>query len=224
LKSVFLANVSHEIRTPLGCITGFSELLEKTEDHQKQKDYCNVIVKCSNDLLAIVNDILDISKLETGSMEIFYENTNLNLIIDDLYSLYSIQTKRDVEIKVFKELKNENASVSIDSIRIKQILSNLINNSIKFTYRGVIEFGYKIKGKKIEFFVKDTGSGIPKNKQYLVFEPFRQVEKQSERTFGSVGLGLAIVKGLVKLHKGRIWFDSEPNKGTSFYFSIPYKK
>jgi PAS domain S-box-containing protein len=228
LKSAFLANMSHEIRTPMNGIIGFSTLLAKPDLTQdKRENYLNIVQNSANQLLSIINDILDISKIEAGQMQIDHSHLKLNDLLDSLH-LQFIKDKKDkgkehVGLYLKKGLSDEASHIISDKIRIGQILSNLLGNAIKFTEKGSIEFGYTINNNKwIEFYIRDTGIGIPVEKGKLIFERFRQIDETSARTFGGTGLGLSISKGIVDLMKGKIWFESEMSVGTVFYFTVPY--
>ncbi|HOT13925.1 MAG TPA: PAS domain S-box protein [Bacteroidales bacterium] len=228
LKSAFLANMSHEIRTPMNGIIGFSTLLAKPDLTQDKRDnYLNIVQNSANQLLSIINDILDISKIEAGQMQIDHSHLKLNDLLDSLH-LQFIKEKKDkgkehVGLFLKKGLLDEASHIISDKIRIGQILSNLLGNAIKFTEKGSIEFGYTINNNKwIEFYIRDTGIGIPAEKGKLIFERFRQIDETTARTYGGTGLGLSISKGIVDLMKGKIWFEYEIGVGTVFYFTVPY--
>ncbi|MGE4289817.1 MAG: ATP-binding protein [Salinivirgaceae bacterium] len=227
LKSAFLANMSHEIRSPMNAITGYTELLRNTEQPPlKQKQFLDVIFKSSNQLLNIINNILDLSKIEVGQLKINKHDYDLNqLILDALQTLPpNFFNESDIEIKTILPIKGSKALIHCDSSRIQQVITNLLNNALKFTYDGFIELGYEIKDATIIFHVKDTGIGIPKSKHRLIFERFGQTEEGYARNFEGAGLGLPICKGFIELMGGTIWLDSEPQKGTTFYFTIPYEQ
>lgn len=226
LKSAFLANMSHEIRSPMNAITGYTELLRNTEQPPlKQKQFLDVIFKSSNQLLNIINNILDLSKIEVGQLKINKLDYDLNqLILDALQTLPpNFFNESEVEIKTALPIKGSEALIHCDSSRIQQVITNLLNNALKFTYEGYIELGYTIKDANIIFYVKDTGIGIPKSKHRLIFERFGQAEEGYARNYEGAGLGLPICKGFIELMGGTIWLTSEPQKGTTFYFTIPYE-
>ncbi|HAM99403.1 MAG TPA: hypothetical protein DCQ26_12415 [Marinilabiliales bacterium] len=226
LKSAFLANMSHEIRTPMNSINGFSELLQNTtQPPDKQRYYLDMIYKSSNQLLKIINNILDISKLEVGQAKVTEKEYDINqIIIESLHTIApDFNTNDEVEIKTLLPLQGSESYVLCDGSRLQQILTNLIQNALKFTSYGIIEIGYQLNEKFIQFHVKDTGIGIAPEKHHLVFERFGQAEEGYSRNFEGAGLGLSICKGFVELMGGNIWFDSKPNIGSSFYFTIPYK-
>jgi PAS domain S-box-containing protein len=228
LKSAFLANMSHEIRTPMNGIIGFAGLLEKEDlDSVKRQKYISIIQNSTNQLLTIVTDILDISKIEAGLLDIVPRNYNLNQIIDEIQTQFEVEKKfkekYNIQLNVVKDLSNDESNVIIDKARITQIFSNLIGNALKFTYGGEIEFGYKVQNNdNLLFFVRDTGIGIPDDKKKIIFERFRQVDDSTTRKFGGAGLGLSICKGLIDLMHGKLWVESEENKGSTFYFTTPY--
>ena len=223
LKEAFLQNLSHEIRTPLNAIVGFSELLGLDPNQtQEQKEYTSIIKNSSNQLLSIVNDILTVARIQTGQEAVVVKQIYINSVLDNLYKIFKSQTDhKSLELIVIKENKNSEFSIISDETKLTQILSNLINNAIKFTDKGKIEFGYSINDKYIEFYVKDTGIGIPKDFQEIIFERFRQVESSLNRNFGGTGLGLSISKSFAEMLGGSIRIESEPSQGSAFYLSIP---
>lgn len=227
LKSAFLANISHEIRTPMNGILGFIDLLNENDISQSTREqYLQIISSSSKQLLQIINDIIDISKIEANQINIEIKESNINSALRDIFIFFQqsklITEESKVQMQLSLPLKEEYAKIYVDEARVRQIMMNLIDNSIKFTSEGEIIVGYKIKDKNIEFFVKDTGIGIPKAQQHLIFERFSQADNSVTRKFGGTGLGLSICQGLVKLMGGSIWFDSEEGKGTTFYVSLPF--
>ena len=228
LKSAFLANMSHEIRTPMNAILGFSELLKKPAlDIKKKNDYLNIIQSKGNQLLHLINDIIDISSIEANHTIIKQELVNLNGLCDELLTTYrrllDNSGKKQLVRLIFQMTMPDNDSwISTDPTRLKQILSNLLDNALKFTAKGEIIFGYKIDENMIQFYVKDTGIGIPIEMQEVVFERFHQINNDELGSFGGIGLGLSIVKRLVELMGGKIWLISNPAHGSKFYFTIQY--
>lgn len=223
LKSAFLANMSHEIRTPLNAILGFAEMLEdkKLEEVDQQKCLDN-IKNSGNRLLNIVSDILDISKLEANQQQLNYGVHNLNEIIDGLREQFKIiNIDPSLEITSTKGLSDEEAFIETDATRLEQILSNLLENALKHTEKGSIRFGYEHKNDNLQFFVADTGSGIEKKDQKTIFERFGQVNNETEINKGT-GLGIPIAAGFTHLFGGKMWVDSEPEQGSTFFFTIPY--
>lgn len=228
LKSTFLANLSHEIRTPLNGILGFSQFLrQKQHSEEKQNKYLDIILANGKSLLMLINDIIDISMIESNQLSIKKRPFKLNDLIDQVYANYAYQlSQKNKNIKFIphKALSNEQDLVISDDFRINQIMGNLISNAMKFTERGKIEFGYEIDKNKIEFYIADTGIGIKKEQQEEIFKRFRQADESMTRNYGGTGLGLSICKGLVYLLNGKIWVRSEPGQGSTFYFTIPFEK
>ncbi len=225
LKSAFLANMSHEIRTPLNAIVGFSHLLvRKKYDENKITMFVNQIKSNSDQLLIIIDDILDISKIESKQLILSYQWTNLNALLQEISDNMQLQiNNKDVSLFCQKSLPDAEVYIKVDNIRLKQVLTNLIMNAIKFTSQGFVNFGYTLKNKHtLEFFVKDTGIGIAKENQKQIFEYFRQEDETTTRQFGGNGLGLSIAKQLVELMGGYIHVESEKGEGASFFFTIPY--
>ncbi|MDP4209764.1 MAG: PAS domain-containing protein [Bacteroidota bacterium] len=227
LKSAFLANVSHEIRTPMNGIIGFAELLKRPNLSEETRiQFIDTISKSSDQLLHIIDDILDISKIESNQLKLNITTFNLNDLITDLYNFFETDKKNsdkghiDIIINVPSDLHD--AKITTDATRLRQILTNLISNALKFTDEGLVEFGFQMQNNDIELFVKDTGIGIPADQQSQLFKRFRQLDASMTRRFGGTGLGLAICEGLVRLLKGKIWLTSEKDKGSIFYVSIPY--
>jgi PAS domain S-box-containing protein len=227
LKSIFLANISHEIRTPMNGIIGFANLLNQPDlPEQKRNHYIDIINKSSNQLLHIIEDIVDISKIEANQLQITFMPFDVNEMISELHTIYTRELsaggKEDIRLMPIYGVANDFKIIS-DGLRIRQIMTNLINNAIKFTEKGYIKFGYEIEGPQfMKFFVEDTGIGIDKSMFEVIFEPFRQVDEGDTRKYGGAGLGLTISRGLVQLLKGEIWLDSLKGKGTTFFFKIPY--
>ena len=226
LKSVFLANMSHEIRTPMNSIIGFSEILEDGDSfsaEEKQK-FLKIIRDNGKQLLGLINDIIDISKIEAGQLKFSIDKFEVNGVLKELLLtfrnyLYKLKHER-VKLNLHID-KAEGLWLETDSIRFKQVLNNLLSNAIKFTDEGSIEFGYVCFPGKLRFFVKDTGIGIPADKMEVIFDRFGQLESESNMTQGGTGLGLSITKNLVEMMQGKIWVESTPSKGSVFYFELP---
>jgi signal transduction histidine kinase len=229
LKSVFLANMSHEIRTPMNAILGFSELLAKPNLSDEQKTrFLAVVQERSMDLMRIVEDILDISKIEVGQMDILDSEFEFYPMLQDLFEYFKlkmeqvkINSKIEFTLNIPENIKR--LTLCLDRHRLRQILNNLLDNAFKFTSEGEIELGCKLDTDlNLLCWVKDTGIGIPEEKQTVIFDRFRQVEDNfASRQYGGTGLGLSIVQGIIKLMNGKIWLESEVGKGTTFYFSLP---
>jgi CheY-like chemotaxis protein len=207
-------------------ILGMTQLLgipDITAD--QRKEYVELINKNSETLLNLIDDIVDVSKIEAGQMKIIRKSFHLNPLIDQLHGLFLsssvYHSKKSLELCVNKTLP-DNTSIFTDPDRVKQILINLIGNALKFTECGFVEFGYNLEGNKLIFYVKDSGIGISTEKQKVVFDRFTQADDSLTRKFGGSGLGLAISKGLVELLGGHIWANSELHRGSTFYFTIPF--
>lgn len=224
LKSAFLANMSHEIRTPMNGIMGFAQLVQDDEIAiPKRNEYLKIILNKGNQLMQIINDILDISKIESNQISINETVFSINDLINELYNTFSIEFTK-LELKVYKDLTDYDDFIVSDQIRLIQILTNLLSNAFKFTENGYIELGYRLRNNELYFYVKDTGIGIKKEDQKIIFDRFRQSDDSMTRKYGGTGLGLSISKGLVELLGGKIGVVSEVNSGSIFYFTIPYIK
>jgi PAS domain S-box-containing protein len=233
LKSAFLANMSHEIRTPMNAIIGFSNLLNDNEiDPRDKSELVSHIIHNSNTLLHLIDDIIDIAKIEAGQLEINKKNCQINKILNELFETFSEKKKllhhKDIDLIFKPGIENLNFTTYTDPIRIQQILTNLIDNALKFTDKGKIEITYILKEEKensfIEFYVKDTGIGLSKDQQSQIFSRFTKFENDKKKLYRGAGLGLAICKNISNLLGGDIWIESEPKKGSTFYFTIPYLK
>ena len=224
LKSAFLANMSHEIRTPMNGILGFAQLLREPElTGQEQKKFLSVIETCGERMLNIISAIINISEIESGQMEISVSKTNVNKHIESVYNFFKSEVEqKGVQLLVKSTLSSNEANIRSDSGKIRSILDSLVDNAIKFTHAGSIEFGYEKKSKYLEFFVKDTGDGIADEKKEIIFERFRQGSESYDREYEGAGLGLSISKAYVEMLGGKIWMESELGKGSIFYFTLPY--
>lgn len=225
LKSAFLANMSHEVRTPLNSILGFSSLLGDPDfDEDQRKEFIHHIIMNGNNLLNIISDIMDISKIESGEIKIQKQPVDACEFLTTIKHQFSLQAEeKNLELKLTIP-PNKETVVYADRDRLNQVIINLISNAMKFTREGSIEIGYLPKADQVLFFVIDTGIGIPAEFHQKIFERFRQVEMENTRKYGGNGLGLAITKNLVELMDGRIWLQSEPGKGSAFYFTLPVYK
>ena len=215
LKSAFLANVSHEIRTPLNAIVGFSEVIAHTESECEREEYLDIVKANSNLLLHLINDILDLSRIESGRMEFIDENIQMDELCEELRQMHQMRIKNDV--KVIFERPAVSLTIVSDSHRLRQLYSNLISNAIKYTEKGAITFGYKLKGDMMEGYVRDSGSGIPAEKLNNVFGRFEKLDLLKQ----GFGLGLSICKSILDKMGGKIWVESELGVGSCFYFLIP---
>ncbi len=230
LKTAFLTNVSHEIRTPMNAILGFSHLLTKPDSAEKSKtEYYNIIKSNGEVLMNLINDILDISLIESGQLKTQQKTVNINAILSELLAHYRQQKEelgKKITVNLDIEPSDTDLIAKVDGIRVRQILSNLLSNSLKFTDKGKICFGYRLSdSKEIVFFVRDTGAGIHPSKHKVIFErfsKFRTISTEEAKLYSGTGLGLAISHELVHLLGGKFWLDSYPGKGSTFYFTIPY--
>ena len=229
LMTAFLQNISHEIRTPLNAIMGFSGLLDESElEPDRRKDFISIILRSSNQLLHVVNDILTISSIETRHIMLRENKSNLNELIDNLFAAFKVEADlKGLELRHQKGFADDNAEVYTDLLKLHQIISNLISNALKYTHRGSVTFGYDLKsgekGEFLSFFVKDTGIGIEKERQQIIFEKFRKIDDKSGTLNGGMGLGLSIAKAFADIMGGRIKVESVAGEGSVFYLEIPYK-
>lgn len=216
LKSQFLSNMSHEIRTPLNAILGFSSLLAEVEDPDEKREFLSIVDANSELLLQLINDILDISKIEADMLEFFYGDVNVNELLCNLEATSRRKQQRsEVSVEFTDHL--ESCTVRTDANRLLQVLSNLVGNAMKFTERGSIRFGYNDQGDMLRFFVTDTGAGIPKEKLDEVFRRFVKLNGFAKGT----GLGLAISRNIIHELGGEIGVESEEGKGSTFWFTLP---
>ena len=224
LKSAFLANMSHEIRTPMNGILGFAELLKETKlTGGEQQNYISVIRKSGKRMLNIINDIVSISQIESGQMNVSISATNVNEQIESVYTFFTPYVeKKGLLLSIKNTLPSNECRITTDREKLYAILTNLLGNALKFTSAGSIEFGVEKKGDYIEFFVKDTGCGVNENKKEIIFERFRQGSELITKPYEGAGLGLSISKGYVEMLGGKIWMESELGKGSTFYFTLPY--
>jgi signal transduction histidine kinase/CheY-like chemotaxis protein len=226
LKSAFLANMSHEIRTPMNAIVGFSNfLLEPGLSKEKVEDYVQIINASCQQLLSVISDIIDISKIETGQISIDLEMVDINNLLDELFTTYKeIVEAKQLSLHYTCDRTVGHIQLNTDGNRIKQIICNLLNNAIKFTYAGEIEFGYNVKENFIELYVKDSGIGIAPENHALIFQRFNQIEPADKKIYGGNGLGLSISKVLVEKLGGTIIVNSELGIGSTFIFTLPHQK
>jgi PAS domain S-box-containing protein len=228
LKTAFLSNMSHEIRTPMNGILGYSDLLKEPGiSGEEQREYINIIQKSSARMLNILSEIMDISKIESGQMEIFLHETNINEKLKDVYKLLILDANiRKINLSFKSNLSDEEAITLTDRDKLNSILTNLVKNAIKYTDKGLIEFGCERiethgRASVLQFYVKDTGIGIPKDRQEAVFERFIQADIKDVQARQGAGLGLSISKAFVEMLGGRIWVESEVGVGSTFYFTLP---
>jgi len=229
LKSSFLANMSHEIRTPMNAIIGFSELLQQDDLPQEtRQQFFSHIRNSGNTLLNLINDIIDFSKIESGELKISKTTFSLNQLFEELFQTFEkIKTKKGkdhIKLEFTTGLDNSNSLIYSDPFRLKQIITNLIDNALKFTEKGNIHVTYQLDDDFLIFSVKDSGIGISKDKQELIFSRFRQADDSHARRFGGTGLGLSISRKLAELLNGTMWVESTVDVGSSFFIKIPYLK
>lgn len=219
-KSTFLANMSHEIRTPLNAITGFAEILASANTEEEKAQYQEIIKMNADLLLQLVNDILDMSKIEAGTLEFVYTKVDINLLLSDLRQLFQMKVNdAGGNIQIIAEPSLPSCSIETDRNRVAQVLSNFTTNAIKFTQEGTISIGYEARDTELYFYVTDTGAGIPADKLPEVFGRFVKLNKDKKGT----GLGLSISKTIVNKLEGQIGADPVEGKGSTFWFTIPYR-
>jgi two-component system, sensor histidine kinase and response regulator len=229
-KSVFLATMSHEIRTPMNGVIGMSSMLAETPLTEQQREYTNTIITCGESLLNVINDILDFSKIESGNMELEKEDFQLRSCIEDVLDIFGTKSARIGLDLLYQMEEDVPVLISGDVLRLRQILTNLVSNAIKFTKEGEVFIGVRTLTNtanyqyELQFEVRDTGIGIPSDKIQRLFKAFSQVDSSTTRKYGGTGLGLAIAKKLVELMGGRIWVESEAGRGSSFFFTIQTSK
>ncbi len=226
LKDIFLANISHELRTPLNAIIGFGEMLKDNNNLiQEQKEYLRYIDDSANHLLSIINDLVDVSQLSLHQLTYTLERIKVCEIVEPLIPMLKQQLvafqKEHLELVIHPYEEIKNIVLNTDKKRFTQIIINLVNNAIKYTNDGKIEVFYNVSNNQLIITVKDTGIGIPKDKQAIIFERFRQVEETLSRRYEGIGLGLSLVKDIVSLLNGKVWLESEVGKGSTFYVSFP---
>lgn len=219
-KSAFLANMSHEIRTPLNAITGFAEIMAIASTEEEKTQYQRIIKMNADLLMQLVNDILDMSKIEAGTLEFVYTTVDINLLLSELQQLFQMRVDTsEGNIEIIAEPALPSCLIQTDRNRIAQVISNFIGNGIKFTDKGSIRIGYEAREFELYFYVKDTGSGIPADKLQNVFDRFVKLQNDKKGT----GLGLAISQTIVAKLEGRIGVDSKEGEGATFWFTIPYR-
>lgn len=230
LKSAFLCNMSHEIRTPLHAIMGFCGLIANSSisDSEKVK-YANVINQNVDSLLEVVNDIFDISQVEAGINRVEDEPVKVNELLGSVQTWLNLEKagsgKEFLQVKLVRGNKDNDFIIYSDAYKLRRTLNHLADNALKYSTEGFIEIGYRFgSDSMIEFFVKDEGIGFSKDKLDIIFQRFRQLDESQTRQYGGLGLGLTVAQKFVELLGGSMWADSEPGKGSTFFFSIPYRK
>lgn len=228
LKANFLANMSHEIRTPMNGIIGFVQLLNEDLPADKRNQFIDIIINSGYQLVSLFDNLVDISRLESGLLTLSKSECNLNEMLFDLYVQYNGQifkeSKKQLSLRFLNLADDEVNIITTDGARLRQVFSHLISNAIKFTEHGTVEFGFANKdSNELLFFVRDSGIGIPPTQQEIIFERFQQIEQGSTRRFGGSGLGLYISKGLVEALDGKIWLESTEGVGSTFFFTLPFE-
>ncbi len=222
LKIEFIRNISHELRTPMNAIIGFSELAMSLEDkNSKTKQYLEIIDKSSKQLLTIVTDVVDTSLLVSGNMIVVPNNFELWTFMKSIFSYFNPLMTENVNLRMDCDQAGEDIILYTDEEKIRRIFHNLINNAIKYTYKGMIRIGFNLEKTKIVFFVEDTGTGIKPHLHTNIFNQFKQNDVEFENRSSGTGLGLSICKEMIGLLNGKIWLESQTGKGTKFYFSLP---
>lgn len=224
LKSAFLANMSHEIRTPMNGILGFAQLLKEPKlTGEEQQSYISIIEKSGARMLNIINDIVDISKIESGQAIVNLSESNINHQIEYIYTFFKPEAEsKNLKLSYYNSFPNKDAEIITDKEKLYAILTNLVKNAIKFSDKGMISFGYKKEKDYLKFYVRDEGIGIPRHRQDEIFKSFVQADISDKMAFQGAGLGLAITKAYVEMLGGEIRVESDEGKGSTFYFTIPF--
>ncbi len=225
LKTDLVHNISHEIRTPLNAIVGFSTLLGEHGDiPERRKEYLEIIIRNSDHLIEIIDDITEISKIDAGMIRIRKDKVKLNEVLRKVYDQFWPDAFKKGILLSFEPEHDKGDEIYTDWYKITEVLRNLVENALKFTFEGRVEFGYSVKDGKVEFYVSDTGIGIPVEQQPKIFSRFFQVDTSATRIYGGTGMGMSITKAYVELLGGKIWFTSQQGEGSVFRFTIPYEK
>jgi len=224
LKSSFLANMSHEIRTPMNGIIGFLDLLKEPDLSEENKAaYINIVTQSGHRLLDTINDIIEISRIETGELKVKFSEVNCSELLGYYHGFFKQQAdQKGLKYIISNKINNEILYFQTDRNKLESIITNLLKNAIKFTQAGSVEFGCSMDGENLIFFVKDTGVGIQEDRIEAIFDRFVQADLSSSRPHEGSGLGLSIVKAYLEILNGKIWVESQPGKGSTFSFSIPY--
>jgi len=230
LKAAFLCNMSHELRTPLHAIMGFAGIIANPSMPEDDKiTYANIINRNVDSLLEIINDIFDISQFEAGATGVEMEAVNVNDLLNSLQTWINLEKanagKEYIIVRTTKANKDNSFSIYTDSYKLKRALTHLASNALKYSNEGFIELGYKFgENKSIDFYVKDDGIGFSEDNMEVMFSQFRQVDESPTRQYGGLGLGLTVAYKFAAILDGRLWAESEPGKGATFFISIPYSK
>jgi PAS domain S-box-containing protein len=225
LKTAFLHNISHEIRTPLNAIVGFSSFLARSDlNNAKRKEFADIVEMSGNQLVSIISDIISVATLDAGQEKANIQETDVRQILANTFEQFKYPLpKRGIDFSYHCELTAQDAYILTDPVKLLQILTNLVGNALKFTDEGKVEFGCRLTGNLLNFYVEDTGIGIPPELHHSIFERFRQADLSTTRKYGGMGLGLAISMGYVELLGGTIGVESTPEKGSRFHFTLPWK-
>jgi signal transduction histidine kinase len=230
LKTRFLSNISHEIRTPMNAIIGFSSLLNDQQlSFNKREEYMDHINKSSAKLLSMVESMIDVSLIETGQMQIRYDDCYVNQLLKDIYRYFNVDRHKNernhIALLLNLQNKSDDYTICTDQFRLQQVFTNLLNNAFKFTEKGIIEFGYYLDDEhdQIMFFVSDSGKGVLKEKSEMIFESSNNIEEVKKIDSG-VGLSLTLSKGIVELMGGKLWVEENVFHGSTLKFTIPYQK
>ena len=226
LKAAFLANISHEIRTPMNGILGFSELFKEPDlTGEEKEEYIDLIHQSGLRMLNLINDLMDISKIDAREVKLQITETSANKLLREVEAFFKpAAKKKGVELRCTMALSDNDSFMTTDCLKLNQIITNLIQNALKFTTKGSIDFGYNKKKAGLEFFVMDTGRGIPADKKEKIFERFQQVDNSLTRAHEGAGLGLSISKAYVEMLGGTIHVESKEGVGSTFTFTHPYKQ
>jgi len=223
LKSAFLANLSHEIRTPMNAIVGFASFLDSEEINIDDRRNCiETINNNCETLTVLINDIIDISLIESNQVKINSIQFHVDAILSELHNTYEFKKNKNIDL-IFENQNNKSPLIiSNDPVRFKQVFSNLISNALKYTEKGHIQFGYQVMNDYIKFYVSDTGIGISQTDYNKIFNQFHKIENPENKLYRGIGIGLSICKSLIELMGGEIWLDSKLHEGTTFYFKLPH--
>jgi len=225
LNTAFLRNISHEIRTPLNAIVGFATLLGEPEyDQVQRQEFANIISNKTDHLLEILNDIIEMSDIESNTVKVKKDETNLNMLVRRVYKRFKTKVNaKNIQFEYSVPSEDNEVNITTDRFKLFQILQNLVGNAIKFTSEGKVHFGYKVKNGELEFYVSDTGIGISPEHQSKIFNRLFQADNSYSRRYEGTGLGLAVCKAYVELLGGEIRFYSTPGVGSTFYFTLPFE-
>lgn len=223
LKSAFLSNIAHEIRTPMHGILGFADMLKTASlSAEQMQEYISIIEKSSARMLNTITDLIEISRIESGQTEISMSLVNIDGQLESMYAIFKPEAeKKGLHMAVATNMEFEGSNIRTDREKLDTILTQILKNAVKYTKKGSIEIGYVLNGKYIEYFVKDTGIGIELDKQQAIFGRFTQADNSLSKMYEGAGLGLSITKAYVEMLGGTIWVESEPGKGSTFYFTLP---